>query len=135
MGAPKAEAMYLNSTQHLRACRKERHARSKKDGKAVCYVITDRMGKVALCSQKLAAVADFINRTLVSPDEPWTRVNLVGLWEILNKTGGRVGGWHKGRFRVMSVDLESAPETFEAARREHEHAAVIGVPACYRVCA
>ena len=55
------------------------------------------------------------------------RVNTVGLWEIINQTSGRVGGWHKGRFRVMSIDLESAPERFEEARRKHEQAAVIGL--------
>ena len=134
MGAMKAEAIYLNQSQHLTGIRKERHTRSKKDGKDMCYLISDKMGKIALCSQKLTAVTEFINSNLVHPDEPWSKVNVVGLWEILNQTGGRVGGWHKGRFRVMSVDLESAPEMFEEARLAHEQAAVIGVPACYRVC-
>ena len=134
MVAMKAETMYLDKSQHLAAIQKERHTRTKKDGKDICYLIIDRMGKIALCSQKLTAVTEFINTNLVNPDEPWTRVNVVGMWEILNQTGGRVGGWHKGRFRVMSVDLESAPEKFEEARREHEQAAVIGVPACYQVC-
>ena len=134
MVAMKAETMYLDKSQHLAVIRKERHTRTKKDGKDICYLIIDRMGKIALCSQKLTAVTEFINTNLVHPDEPWTRVNVVGMWEILNQTGGRVGGWHKGRFRVMSVDLESAPEKFEEARREHEQAVVIGVPACYQVC-
>ena len=129
----KAEAMYLDKSQHLARIKKEPHARNKK-GQDICYVIMDRMGKIALCSQKLTAVTEFINTTLVRPDEPWTRVNTVGLWEIINQTGGRVGGYHKGRFRVLSVDLESAPERFEEVRKEHEEAAVIGIPACYQVC-
>ena len=134
MGATKAEAIYLNESQHLTGIQKERHTRTKKHGKDMCYLIIDRMGKIALVSQKLTAVTEFINTTLVDPDEPWTKVNVVGMWEILNQTGGRVGGWHKGRFRVMSVDLESAPKKFEEARLAHEQAVVIGVPACYQVC-
>ena len=94
MGAMKAEAIYLNRSQHLIGIRKERHTRGKKDGKDMCYLILDRMGKIALCSQKLTAVSEFINSNLINPDEPWTKVNAVGLWEILNQTGGRVGGWH-----------------------------------------
>ena len=128
------ETMYLDPSQHLAGVRKERYTR-KKDGKDICYLVLDRFGKIALISQKLPAVTDFINTHVVRQDEPWTRVNTVGLWEILDRTGGRVGGWHKGRFRVMSVDLESAPERFEEARREHEQAAVIGAPACYQVSA
>ena len=127
-----SETIYLGPSQQLAGVRKERHAR-KKDGKDVCYLIVDRLGKMALLSQKLKTASDFINRQLVDPDEPWTRVNTVGLWEILNRTDGRVGGWHKGRFRVASVDLESAPARFAEARRSHERAAVLGVPACYEV--
>jgi hypothetical protein len=134
MVAIKPETMYLKSSQRLAGVSKEWHTR-KKDGKAIAYVILDRCGKIALLTQKLPAVSEFINTHLVDPDEPWARVNTVGMWEILNQTGGRVGGFHKGRWRVMSVDLEQATTAFEAARRVHEEAAVIGVPSCYDVCA
>ena len=126
-------AVFLKPSQRLAGVQKERHAR-KRDGKDIAYVIFDRCGKIALLTQKLPAVTEFINTHLVSPDEPWAKVNTVGLWEILNQTGGRVGGWHKGRWRVQTVDLESATATFEAMRRDHESAAVIGVPTCYQVC-
>ena len=130
----KAETMYLQPTQRLAGVRKEWHAR-KKGGKDICYVLLDRRGKIALLTQKLPAATDFINTHLVDPvNEPWAKVNTVGLWEIVNQTGGRVGGWHKGRWRVQTVDLESATATFEAMRRDHESAAVIGVPTCYQVC-
>ena len=126
-----AETMYLQPSQRLAGVQKEWHTR-KRDGKDIAYVIFDRSGKIALLTQKLPAVTDFINNHLISAD--YEKVNTVGMWEILNQTGGRVGGWHKGRWRVQTVDLESVAERFEAARREHEEAAVIGVPACYQVC-
>ena len=128
-----AETMYLTPSQSLVGVQKERHSR-KKDGKDVCYLIIDHDRKIVLMTQKLSAVSAFINTHLVPSDEPWTRVTTVGLWEVLDQTGGRVGGWHKGRWRVMSVDLESASVLFESVRKEHEEAAVVGIPACYQVC-
>ena len=130
----KAETRYLQPDQHLVGVTKEWHTR-KKDGKNIAYLILDRSGKIALLTQKLPAVAEFINDNLVHPNEPWAKVNTVGMWEILNQTGGRVGGFHKNRWRVVSVDLENASSTFEAARIDHETAAVIGTSACYEVCA
>ena len=131
MGAIKAtQTMHLKPSQRLAGGRKEWHTR-KRNGADVCYLILDRCGKVALLTQKLPLVSAFINANLVAPEEPWTRVNTTGMWEILNQTGGRMGGWHKGRWRVLSVELDQAPARFETVRREHADAVVIGTPECY----
>ena len=129
----KAEAMHLHPGQRLAYIKKEWHTR-KRDGKDICYVVLDRQGSMALLTQKLPALTEFINSYLVSPDEPYAKVNTVSLWQMINQQGGRVGGWHKNRWRVLMVDLESASSTFEAARQTHKQAAVIGIPGCYRVC-
>ena len=130
----KAEAMYLQPGQRLECVQKEWHTR-KRDGRDICYVLLDRQGSIVLLTQKLPAVTEFINTHLVSPDEPFAKVNTVSLWEMIDQKGGRVGGWHKNRWRVILVDLANASSTFEAARQAHEQAAVIGYPGCYRVCA
>ena len=68
----KTETMYqyLDRTQHLAGIRKERHTR-RKGGKDMCYLIVDsRFGKIAMISQKLPAVTEFINDHLVGPEEP-----------------------------------------------------------------
>ena len=85
--AMKAETIYLQPSQRLAAVQKESHAR-KRDGKDIAYVIFDRSGKIAHLTQKLPAVTEFINTHLISAD--YEKVNTVGLWEILNQTGGRV---------------------------------------------
>jgi hypothetical protein len=126
------EAVYLKPDQRLAGVRKEWHTR-RRDGKVSCYVILDRFGKLLLLTQKLPVASSFINRTLVDPKEPWTKVTTNGLWEIIDQTGGRVGGWHKGRFRVMSVELDKATKCFESMRNSYADAAVIGESACYQI--
>jgi hypothetical protein len=130
METGKAAAVFLHPWERLTGVTKEWHTR-KRNGRDMCYVIVDRSGKVALLTQKLLVASDFINANLVDPDEPWSRVTTTGLWEILDQTSGRVGGWHKGRFRVISVDLKNATACFEAVRSSHERSAVIGEPRCY----
>jgi hypothetical protein len=128
-----AHAVYLKANERVSAIQKEAHTRTK-NGKAMCYILFDRSGRIAMLTQKLPAVTQFINNHLVHPEEPYAKVNCVGLWEMLNKTDGRVGGWHKGRWRVTTCDLESATAVFDAARRDHQEAAVIGNTTCYEVC-
>lgn len=124
--------MYLKPDERLAGVRKEKHTRMR-DGRASCYVILDRYGKVLVLTQKLPVASSFINSTLVNPSEQWSRVTTNGLWEIINQTGGRVGGWHKGRFRVMAVELDKATSCFESLRPNHETAAVLGETACYQI--
>ena len=126
------QAVYLKPDQRLAGVSKEWHTR-KRNGKVSCYVILDRFGKLLLMTQKLPVASSFINSTLVDPQEPWTKVTTNGLWEIIDQTGGRVGGWHKGRFRVMSVKLDDATSCFEAMRTSHEEAVVIGESGCYQI--
>ena len=127
-----ASAVYLKPGERLSAVRKEWHTR-KRGGKDNCYVIVDRFGKLLLLTQKLPVASSFINSHLISPNEPCTKVTTNGLWEIIDQTGGRVGGWHKGRFRVMSVTLDQATSCFESMRPNHEEAAVVGDSACYQI--
>ena len=126
------EAVYLRPSERLAGVRKEWHTR-KRAGKDSCYVIVDRFGKLLLLTQKLPVASSFINSHLISPNEPWTKVTTNGLWEIINQKGGRVDGWHKGRFRVMSVELDKATSCFESMRPNHEEAAVIGESTCYEI--
>jgi hypothetical protein len=126
------KAVYLKPEERLASVRKEWHTR-KRNGKSACYVIQDRCGKLLLVAQKLPVASSFINSNLVSPNEQWAKVTTNGLWEITNQTGGRVGGWHKGRFRVISVELEEASTFFESMRPSHEAAAVLGDSACYHI--
>ena len=133
MCAARMETMYLKPSQHLAGVQKEKSTRKGGNGKDVAYLILDRSEKIVLLTQRLAAVAAFINTCLVDPQEPWTRVNTVGMWEILNQTEGRVGGWHKGRWRCQRIELEQATFLFEEARQQHAEAAVVGMPACYQV--
>ena len=123
-----ASAMVLSSTQRLSRA----HAKgvTKRD---VAYLVFDRQREWAIFATSLPKLARFINDNL-SSGQAWDRVSVTGLFESLNREDGRHGGWHKGRWRVMSVDLESASDTFEAVRKDHELAAVIGAPACYQVC-
>ena len=124
--------VYLKEDQRLRGIRKEWHTR-KKDGKRVCYVLQDREGRICLLGQKLPYLATFINDNVIDKSVPWQRVNTVGMWEIINKVDNRVGGFHKGRWKVLQTELEAAVPLFESMRDTHREAALVGDSSCYQV--
>ena len=83
---------------------------------------TDRTGDWTLLSQKLPLLTAYINSNLA---DQWGKVSTTGLYEAVDRTNGRVGGWHKGRWRVKMVPLADAREVFEVAKRDHKYAAVL----------
>ena len=101
------------------ATRKDRYSK-----KEVAYVLTDRSGEWTVLCHSIPRLAQWVNEHLSCGDD-WDRVSVTGLWEALNKTGGRHGGWHKGRFRVRSVPLQESGAAFDDARSRSQNAAVV----------
>ena len=111
--------LLLTASQHLTTIRKDQYAK-----KAVAYLLTDRSGEWCIMCQSLPLLASWVNHNL-SDGNAWDRVTVTGLFENLNKTSGRSGGYHKGRFRVRSVPLAQAGEEFQKARVGCAHAVVV----------
>ena len=117
-----AAARVLAPTESLAAVSREPFAK-RRNQSAVCYLIIDREGEWTLMGQKIALLSTWINQHVAN--EQWARVSTTGLWGNCDVTNGRVGGWHKGRYRVRRMPLaDSAPE-FEAVRARCSHAAVV----------
>ena len=93
--------------------------------KDVAYLVTDRSREWILICQSLPLLVTWINTNL-SSGEQWDRVSLSGMFENLDRTDGRHGGWHKGRFRVSSLPLSDSNEVFNAMRVEYKNAAIVG---------
>ena len=93
--------------------------------KNVAYIATDRGQDWVILCQSLPLLAKWINANL-SCGEPWDKVSTTGLFENLNRSGGRNGGWHKGRFRVLSMPIEKSKDVFDSLRKAHTHAAIVG---------
>ena len=106
--------------EHLRGVPRDAFAK-----KNVAYIVVDRSQDWVVLCQSLPLIARWINANL-SSGEAWDRVSTTGLFENLNRSGGRNGGWHKGRFRVTSVPLEESVDAFERMRKDRRHAAIVG---------
>ena len=118
--------LVLDPQQRLATVHRDRCA--KRD---LCYLIVDRTHEWAILSQSLPLLAQWMNDNL-SSGEAWDRVSVTGLFECLNRTTGRNGGWHKGRFRIRTVPLETSCDAFEAVRASHAKAVVVaGAPQRY----
>ena len=119
----------LTSEQSLKGVRKERHAKRRSD-RDVAYLVVDRLGEWTLLGQKLPLLTAWINEHAAGAE--CDRVSVNGLWSNLDRSDGRVGGWHKGRWRINAVDLERASDAFESKRASSAKAALIaGEPSCY----
>ena len=126
-----AAARVLAPTESLAAVSREPFAK-RRNQSAVCYLIIDREGEWTLMGQKIALLSTWINQHVAN--EQWARVSTTGLWGNCDVTNGRVGGWHKGRWRIRSVDMNRATAEFEALRLASKRAVVVaGAPACYAV--
>jgi hypothetical protein len=124
----------LAPTQRLAGVQKEPHAKRRR-GAAVAYLVVDREGEWAILGQKLHLLSRWINDHVVD-GSPWARVSTTGLWGSVDRTDGRHGGWHKGRFRIRSVCLERAIEEWEATRTAYAKSAIVAdQPSCYAICA
>ena len=126
------ECLPLPCSKRLVGVQREWHTR-KREGKSIAYICVARDGSWALLSQKLPLLCEFIN-THLTDGQAWSRVTTNGLFEMIDCTANRCGGWHKGMWRIQSVDLERACDAFACARQACTHAAVIaGQADCYTV--
>eukprot|EP00966_Prymnesium_polylepis_P167665 3875737-Prymnesium_polylepis.2 len=82
--------MVLDGSQKLPGIRKEYRARAVK-GRNLVYFAYDRRGEVALLTQKLPLLRDYINGHLC--EDKWEKITVTGLYENCD----RVGGYHKNR--------------------------------------
>ena len=123
------KALFLGPSQRLVGVQREWHTR-KRNGKDVCWLLLDRHGKVVCMAQRIRALSEWVNENLAT--EPWTKVSTSGLYDLADVEEGRIGGFHKGRWRLMSVDLADASDTFERTRSGYEQAAIVGDATCYR---
>lgn len=124
------ECVKLQSSSRLAVVRREWHAR-KRNGRDVCYIVISRDNTWALLSQKISLLSQMINTNL-TPNEAWAKVSTNGLFENIDCTGGRGGGWHKGNWRISSVDLDDACDAFDKVRGRCANALVVSSqPDCY----
>ena len=92
------------------------------------YIVQDRVENILILCQSLPLLASYINNNL-SCGEAWDTVSVTGLFENMNRTDRtRNGGWHKGRFKIAAVPLETAREAFENLRstQTHNSAVIVG---------
>ena len=115
------KCIQLNPHQRLASLPRDKYVKHD-----VAYLLVDRTQECCVLAQSLPLLAKWVNQNVSSGDR-CDRVSLTGLHENLNRpTDCRNGGWHKGRYRVTSMPLADSAEAFDAARREHNHAAIIG---------
>ena len=125
-----ARTIALTPTQRLKNVEREWHTR-KLMGREKVYVAQDRLGEWTILSQHLALLAKAINELT---DERGGRVSTTTLWKGVDRDSDRCGCWIKGRWCVRTVDLDSASEEFEKARKGFTNAVVVATePACYLV--
>ena len=95
------------------------------------YIITCRSRQWLIVGQSLPQLARWINSEL-SCGEAWDKVSVTGLFDCINRTDRKDGGFHKGRYRVQIVALERCADTVEAMRGDYKHTVVVaGVPGRY----
>ena len=124
MGAQrKCETIRVQDSQRVRGVKKEYHVRTQ-GGRIVAYILRDNVAQnYVLLSQKLTHLAAYISNSV--NDEP---VSVSALFKIIPE-----GRRAKCRWAIEQVDLESAPDRFEAIRREYRNSVVLGSPECYQI--
>ena len=119
----------LDGTQELTGIRKERRVRAVR-GKNLLYICHDRAGEVALVSQKLPLLRNYINDNLCVDE--WQTVTVTGLYMNCDFTSNKVGGYHKNRWRVRSIGLEQATDEINGLRAQFGKVIVVTEdPKCY----
>ena len=77
----------MRPTDCLKGVSREYHSRKKG-----AYVLIDKHEEYLIVSQKLQPISTFLNS--IAPDHS-SRVSVTALYEILDNTENRVGGWSK----------------------------------------
>ena len=118
--------MTLSSQTKLFSIRREWNARER------VYIVHERDPRGSLLvSQRLPMLAAYINEHLCTHD--CERVSAGGMYDAVHRTEGAHCGWHKLRWRVESVPLESAAAEIESRRQSHATCTVLGQPDCWGV--
>ena len=118
-----SECIAMRPTDCLKGVSREFHAR-----KRGVYVLIDKHEEYLIVSQKLQPLSTFLNS--IAQDKS-SRVSVTALYEILDKTNNRVGGWSKNRWKCRFIPLESAVALFESERGRYKQALILGTPKCY----
>ena len=130
-----AMPVVLSQTERLAGVHRERHTKQRNNS-SVVYLVSDRQREWVVMGQKLPQLSAWINQNVTNNGNAWERVSTTGLWGNCDRVSGRVGGWHKGRWRVKSVELGRASDEFEALRAESAKAVVVADDLkCYAICA
>jgi hypothetical protein len=117
------ETIRVRDGERIRGVKKEYHVR-KQGGRVVAYILCDNVAqKYVLLSQKLSHLATYISNCV--NDES---VSVSALFKIIPE-----GRRAKCRWAIEQVDLESAPDRFEAVRRQYRNSVVLGSPECYQI--
>ena len=117
------ETIHVPDGQRLRSVKKEYHVRRQR-GRIVAYILRDNVARDhILLSQKLSYLAAYVSQSVA--DQP---VSVSALFKIIPE-----GRRAKCRWVIEQVDLESAPERFEAMRGEYRDSVVLGSSECYQI--
>jgi hypothetical protein len=117
------ETIRVPDGQRLRGIKKEYHVR-RQGGRIVAYILCDNVARDhVLLSQKLSHLAAYVSKSVA--DQP---VSVSALFKIIPE-----GRRAKCRWAIEQVDLESAPDRFEAMRGEYRDSVVLGSPECYQI--
>ena len=119
----------VRPTDALKSVRREWYSR-KKGSHYGCYLLEDKYGRYLIVAQKLHAIACYLNS--IAPDAA-SKVSVTALYEILDTSDNRVGGWSKHRWRLRFAPLEEAGTLFEKERGRFELPLILGQPDCYTI--
>lgn len=123
----KVEAATIKQNERLLAIRREPYSR-KHNGQLVQWIVADKYGQLLLSSGKLSAVQSYINAHVEAPHD---RVHLSGLFESMERTKGRTGGWYLNRWMVSTAPLDDAARVLEKMRPEYERVVLVAPPTAY----
>ena len=128
------KATRIEPTQRLLGIHRERRARRRRGETAyVAYVSLDRDGEYMLVSQKLAAIAAFINEQVAADDTKAHRASFQGMYDMVDARGRANDAWYKGRWRTVSLGLRAARDAVEEAKGRFRNVVALGSPECFEI--
>jgi hypothetical protein len=120
-------ASEINAKERVVDIRRERYSR-KHNGHVVQWFVADKHGTLLLSSGKLSALQHYINAHVEAPHD---RVHLSGLFETMERTEGRTGGWYLNRWLVSTTPITDAAAVLEKLRRDYQRVVMVSPPAVY----
>ena len=123
----KIEADVIKPEERIVMIRREPYSR-KHNGELVQWFVADKYGRVLLSGGKLSALQNYINSHVETHHD---KVHLSGLYESMERTDGRTGGWYLNRWMVSTTPLNDAPAVLEKLRPEYERVVMVAPPMAY----